>query len=229
MPAKKRKTASVQPRDVTRIPEEEKYVSVSSLNEEQRELIRIIHKYNLILLYGVAGSGKTHISAGIAAQYLRNGLIDRIIVSRPVVASEEYGILKGGLDDKIEPFLSPLFDLFGKFLNIKQAVAQKKILVLPVAFMRGWTFDNTFVIIDEAENLTEHQLKLVLTRIGRDTKIVLNGDVTQSDLDEKHNKDYGRVINKIARIAGEDTGIATFELTKSVRNPLIEKIIQALK
>lgn len=227
MSAKRKRTASVQSKDVVRVPEEEKYSSVSWLNDEQRELIKIIYKYNLILLYGVAGSGKSHISAGIAAQYLRNSLIDRIIISRPVIASEEYGILPGDLDEKINPFLLPIFDLFGKFLNVKQAIAQHKILVLPVAFMRGWTFDKSIVIIDEAENLTEHQLKLILTRIGKDTKIILNGDVTQSDLDSKHKNDYAKVINKMNKISGEETGIATFELTRSVRNPLIEIILSA--
>ena len=203
---------------------------VQPINKEQNILIKTIHNNDIILLGGKAGSGKTHISVGMAAEYLERGLVDRIILSRPVVGAEkEFGILPGSLDEKISPFLTPMLSELAYFLPIKKYIAEEKIIILPVSFMRGYTFKNSFVIIDECENLTYKQLKLILTRFGENSKMILNGDITQSDLDHRAEKDFEIVIDKMKEIAYPEDRIAIFELIKSVRHPLIEQMLRVLE
>lgn len=231
MPAKKKRIASTQPHEVTTeepVSNEKTLRTVVSINDEQRELIKTIHRNDIIIITGCAGSGKTHISVGMAAEYLKRKLVDRIILSRPIVASENIGFLPGSSDEKHDPYLLPLYELLSQFIGLRQALNHKKIITIPVAFMRGHTFNNSFIIIDEAENLTEVQLKLILTRFGVGSKLILNGDITQSDLDDRHKNDFGKVIRKLRKIAGDINKIAIVDLQYSVRNPLIEVIIEAL-
>ena len=199
-------------------------------NAEQAELLKIIHNNNYIFLSGVAGGGKSYVSAGCAAWYLEKNIIEKIILSRPIVGAEKsFGALPGDLSCKIDPFMAPILQELSYFINVKKYLAEGKIEIIPVNFMRGYTFKNSFVIIDESENLTYSQLKLILTRIGEGTKVILNGDTDQSDLDYRHYKDFSVVIERIKKIASPTNGIATFHMKESVRNPLIKKILIALE
>lgn len=207
-----------------------RHKSVSPLNAEQAELMKLINRNDIVFLRGKAGSGKSAVCIGMAAEYLNRNLIDRIIISRPVIASEDFGYLKGEIESKINPYVEVLFFELSKYINVKQAIAQNKLLVLPVAFMRSWTFNNAFVIVSEAENLTCHQFKLILTRLGKNSKMILEGDASQSDLDSKHNKDFDKVIKKMEEVArNPENRVAIFELQKSVRNPLIEVLLKAFE
>lgn len=220
----KRQHAEKQPEEVRRSVK-----SVVGKNKEQDTLIKVIRDNDIILLSGKAGSGKTYISAGMAAEYLLKGLCEKIVLSRPVVCAEEkFGTLPGDSDEKISPFLTPMLGELSNFIDIKRAVAEQQIVVLPIAFMRGHTLKNSFVMVDESENLTYVQLKMVLTRYGEGSKLILNGDTTQSDLDHRTAKDFEKVIEKIKKIAFPENRIAVFRLTKSVRHPHIETILNAL-
>jgi len=210
-------------------PEVVRFPEVKPLNKEQSELIKCIHQNDLLLLKGKAGSGKTAVCCGMAGYYLNNNLVDKIIVSRPVVASEDLGYLKGEIDQKINPYIEVLYYEFNKYFNVKKAIAEGKLIALPVAFMRSWTFNNSFVIVSEAENLTHHQFKLILTRFGLNTKLILEGDSTQSDLPSYSRNDFDLVISQMASLAKDPTNrVAIFELQQSVRNPIIEKILKVL-
>lgn len=213
------------------IPIEPKPIkTVKPANAEQARLMQVIINNDIIFLKGIAGGGKTYVSAGLGAEYLMRGVVDKIIISRPIISAEkDFGILPGSLDEKIEPYLGPVVQELSYFINVKKFVAEEKIVVIPVAFMRGLTFKNSFVIIDEAENLTYNQIKLILTRIGDNTKIILNGDVTQSDLDYRHYKDFDSVIDKMSYLCGPENRIAIFEMLNSVRDPRIKKILAALE
>ncbi len=207
-----------------------KYKTISPLNQEQADCIKQIHRNNIILIIGKAGSGKTAISSGIGAEYLQRNLVDRLILSRPCIGSEDLGYLPGEMREKIDPYLQPLFTELGQFINVKTCIAQEKVSILPVSYMRGVTFKNSFVIIDEAQNMDYRQLKLVLTRYGENSKLVIMGDVTQSDLDNKQAVDFSRVIDKLRKVAAiPENKIAIVELTISVRHPIIKVILDALE
>ncbi len=210
--------------------EELKFKTVHPLNKEQAKLIQIIHSNSYIFLPGVAGGGKTHISCGLGAEYLQRKLIDRLVISRPIVGSENgFGSLPGSYSEKLQPYVDPILFELSYFINVKKYIDLEKVVILPVNFMRGHTFRNSFIIIDECENLTYNQLKLILTRVGESSKIVLNGDTTQSDLDYRHYRDFEKVIDKMGKIATPENGIAIFHMTESVRNPMIKKILATLE
>lgn len=225
MPRKQRRS-----QEAAFVPEELRQPKeVKPLNKEQAELIKCIHQNDLLLLKGKAGSGKTAVCCGMAGYYLNSNLVDKIIVSRPVIASEDLGYLKGEIDQKINPYIEVLYYEFSKYFNVKKAIAEGKLIALPVAFMRSWTFNNSFVIVSEAENLTHHQFKLILTRFGLNTKLILEGDSTQSDLPSYSRNDFDVVINQMSILAQDPVNrVAIFELQQSVRNPLIEKILKVL-
>lgn len=195
---------------------------ISARTDEQKEYIKSIIQNDIIICSGRAGSGKTCIAAGVGVDFLKRGLVDRLVISRPCVGTEDLGYLPGEFENKIDPFLQPLFTELEQFINVKQAIAQNKIKILPVSYMRGITLKNSFVIIDEAQNLNERQLRMILTRYGEGSKLVLNGDTKQSDLSSKEGKDFQKIISKIRPIAVKENKIAIVELTISVRHPIID-------
>lgn len=206
----------------------QEHISISARTEEQKQYMKAIVQNDIIVCSGRSGSGKTCVAAGMGVNFLKRGIFDKLILTRPQVASEDAGYLPGELEEKILPYLQPLYTELEQFINVKQAIAQNKIKILPIAYTRGVTFKNSYVICDEAQNLTLHQLRMILTRLGEGSKIILTGDTLQSDLDYKHNKDYHKFIQKLKPIAIPENKIAIIELVESVRHPLIEKIEQIL-
>lgn len=201
---------------------------ISARTDEQREYIKAIIQNDIILCSGCPGSGKTCIASGIGVDFLKRGLVDKLIISRPCIGTEDLGYLPGEFENKIDPFLQPLFTELEQFINVKQAIAQNKIKILPVSYMRGVTLKNAFIIIDEAENLNIRQLRMILTRYGEGSKLILNGDTKQSDLSIKESKDFQKTIDKLRSIAIPENKIAIVDLKISVRHPIIEKIESVL-
>ena len=156
--------------------------------EKQGELITALRESNQVFILGPAGTGKTYVTATIAADMYTTKQIDKIVITRPHVAvGKELGFLKGDLTEKTMPWALPVLDVLEKHLGkgaVETGIKNSNIEMAPMALMRGRSFDNAFIIIDEAQNITTHELKMVLTRVGENSTIVLNGDAQQSDLKE---------------------------------------------
>lgn len=184
---------------------------------------------DVVVVTGKAGSGKTHCCCGVAADYLKRNLVDQIIISRPIVAAEKIGFLKGDYLQKFDPYVAPILNEMDKFLNTKQYIEENKILILPVAFMRGWNFSNSFVLIDECQNLEYHLLKLIITRLCDTSKMVFMGDGTQSDLDRYASADFLRFVDRSRILSNNpENKVGIVELLQSVRHPLVEKFLEVL-
>ncbi len=196
---------------------------------KQKQYIKAIQKHDITFSIGPAGTGKTFLAAVLAVKALLSDECERIILTRPAVeAGEKLGFLPGDLQEKVNPFLRPLYDALYEFIDaekIPDLIERGKIEVAPLAYMRGRTLSNAFVIVDEAQNTTPAQLKMVLTRLGFGSKMVVTGDITQTDLPSK--QDSGLVVSR--RILRNVEGIAFCELTQAdvVRHPLVQKIVAA--
>ncbi len=163
--------------------------SVEPKNKKQKQFLNAIVDKSIVFSTGSAGSGKTFLAAAKALEYLDFGFVDRIIIVRPVVATEKLGFLPGGIEEKLDPYLLPLFDAFTGLTDTKTVqnlLKTKKIEIAPLAFMRGRTFSNAFIILDEAQNTTVAQMTMFLTRFGENVKVTITGDLSQSDLSEQN-------------------------------------------
>ncbi len=195
----------------------------------QRQYIGAILKHDLTFCTGPAGTGKTFLAVVIAAQALLANQYERLILTRPAVeAGEKLGFLPGDLQQKIDPFLRPLYDALYEFIDpekMSNLMERGVIEVAPLAYMRGRTLNNAFVIVDEAQNTTPAQMKMVLTRLGFRSRMVVTGDMTQTDL-PLHQQSGLAVALKILQHV---EGIALCELTQKdvVRNPLVQRIVAA--
>lgn len=195
----------------------------------QQQYIKAIQKYDITFGIGPAGTGKTFLAAVLAVQALLKDEFDRLILTRPAVeAGERLGFLPGDLQQKVNPFLRPLYDALYEFIDpmkIPELMEKGKIEVAPLAYMRGRTLSNAFVIVDEAQNTTPAQLKMVLTRLGFGSKMVVTGDITQTDLPS--NQQSGLVV--ATKILRNVEGIGFCYLTQAdvVRHPLVQKIVAA--
>ena len=196
---------------------------------KQKQYVKAIQKHDVTFGIGPAGTGKTFLAAVLAVKALLSDECERIILTRPAVeAGEKLGFLPGDLQEKVNPFLRPLYDALYEFIDaekIPDLMERGKIEVAPLAYMRGRTLSNAFVIVDEAQNTTPAQLKMVLTRLGFGSKMVVTGDITQTDLPSR--QDSGLVVSR--RILRNVEGIAFCELTQAdvVRHPLVQKIVAA--
>ncbi|MEY4517967.1 MAG: hypothetical protein RLZZ499_566 [Cyanobacteriota bacterium] len=196
---------------------------------KQKQYVKAIQKYDITFGIGPAGTGKTFLAAVLAVKALLSDECERIILTRPAVeAGEKLGFLPGDLQEKVNPFLRPLYDALYEFIDpekIPDLMERGKIEVAPLAYMRGRTLSNAFVIVDEAQNTTPAQLKMVLTRLGFGSKMVVTGDITQTDLPSS--LDSGLVVSR--KILRNVEGIAFCELTQAdvVRHPLVQKIVAA--
>ena len=161
--------------------------TVKGKTENQVQYIKSVYKKDVVFCQGPAGTGKTHIAVGLAVQELEKGKIDKIIVARPVVdAGEQIGYLPGDIEEKMNPYVRPVLDELSKFISYSDAALLRnsgQLEIVPVAYMRGRTFEDSFVICDECQNLSFDQMKMLLTRFGLQSKMVLTGDIEQSDLD----------------------------------------------
>jgi phosphate starvation-inducible PhoH-like protein len=184
---------------------------------------------DIVLTYGPAGTGKTFLSIAFALNELLNKRTKKIILTRPVIeAGENLGFLPGDYIQKINPYLVPLFDAINFILppevNLKLN-AQNLIEIAPLAYMRGRTFDNSIVILDEAQNTTCNQMKLFLTRLGDGSKLIITGDITQTDLPRKVKSGMVEALEILRDI--DEIGILEFHEKDVVRHPLVRKIINA--
>ncbi|MBD1867924.1 PhoH family protein [Leptolyngbya sp. FACHB-671] len=195
----------------------------------QRQYVQAIRKHDLTFCIGPAGTGKTFLAAIIAVQALLSNEYERLILTRPAVeAGEKLGFLPGDLQQKVNPYLRPLYDALHEMLDpekIPNLMERGVIEVAPLAYMRGRTLNNAFVILDEAQNTTPAQMKMVLTRLGFRSRMVVTGDVTQTDLPT--NQQSGLAIAQ--KILQNVDGIAFCQLSKAdvVRNPLVQRIVAA--
>ena len=203
--------------------------SVIARSQKQSDYIKSLREHDIVLALGPAGTGKSFLAVSVAVTLLMEKKIERVILSRPAVeAGEKLGFLPGDMKEKVDPYLRPLYDalyeLFGAD-KIDKKIESGEIEIAPLAFMRGRTLKNCFAILDEAQNATETQIKMFLTRIGENSKLVVNGDPSQVDLLNKNHSGLVKsrdVLNKINEIK-----IIEFDHKDVVRHPLVSKIIQA--
>ena len=196
---------------------------------KQKQYVKSIQNHDITFGIGPAGTGKTFLAAVLAVQALLNDRCDRLILTRPAVeAGEKLGFLPGDLQQKVNPFLRPLYDALYEFIDpekIPDLMERGKIEVAPLAYMRGRTLSNAFVIVDEAQNTSPAQLKMVLTRLGFGSKMVVTGDITQTDLPT--HQESGLIVS--SKILKSVEGIAFCYLSQAdvVRHPLVQKIVAA--
>ena len=203
--------------------------SVIARSEKQSEYIKALKENDIVMALGPAGTGKSFLAVSVAITLLMQKKIDRVILSRPAVeAGEKLGFLPGDMKEKVDPYLRPLYDalyeLFGAD-KIDKKIETGEIEIAPLAFMRGRTLKNCFAILDEAQNATETQIKMFLTRIGENSKLVVNGDPSQVDLINK--KDSGLIKSKNILKDLKEIKVIEFDHNDVVRHPLVSKIIKA--
>ena len=203
--------------------------SVIPRSEKQKDYVRALNYSDIIISAGPAGTGKTFLAVAVALTMLLEKKIERIILSRPAVeAGERLGFLPGDMREKVDPYLRPLYDSLYDLLDFEKI--QKKIEVgdieiAPLAFMRGRTLKNSFAILDEAQNATDTQIKMFLTRIGENSKIVINGDPSQIDLPNKSLSGLDRSKKLLGHI--KEISTVDFDHNDVVRHPLVSKIVKA--
>jgi len=195
----------------------------------QNKYFELLNSKNIVFAIGPAGTGKTYVAVAKAVEALQEGKVNKIILSRPAVeAGEKLGYLPGDLKEKVDPFLRPIYDALYSMLPFEQV--EKKILnniieIAPIAFMRGRTLEDCFIILDEAQNTTRTQMKMFLTRLGKNSHMVVVGDITQIDLVSEKDSGLKDALNKLKKIS--DIGFIELNDKDVVRHDLVRKIINA--
>ena len=203
--------------------------SVIARSKKQSDYIDALRKNDIVMAVGPAGTGKSFLAVSVGITMLMEKKIERVILSRPAVeAGEKLGFLPGDMKEKVDPYLRPLYDalydLFG-FELINKKIENGEIEIAPLAFMRGRTLKNSFAILDEAQNATDTQIKMFLTRIGENSKIVVNGDPTQIDLPNKKMSGLERSKKILSHL--NEIAVVDFDHSDVVRHPLVSKIVKA--
>jgi len=197
----------------------------------QQRLVRLYDADDLLFAVGPAGSGKTYTAIALAVRALRNREVKRIILTRPAVeAGEKLGFLPGDMKEKLDPYLQPLYDALNDMIpaaKLGRFMEDGTVQIAPLAFMRGRTLDNAFVILDEAQNTTVSQLKMFLTRMGRNARFIVTGDVTQIDLPRREDSGLVPVIDMLRGIDG--IGIVGFDNRDIIRHRLVKHIVEAFE
>ena len=197
------------------------------LSEEQKEAKAKILQNDVIVVFGKAGSGKTLISAQAALDALFSNNIENIYITRPTVSKEDLGFLPGDLKDKMDPWLAPLYHnmyVLHDKMQVDKLLAEKKIEIAPISFMRGITFVNSYVLVDECQNITKDQIKMLITRIGKGSKMIFTGDASQIDL--KKNSDSG--LNYLLKLGEDIEGFITYQLKDNHRHPIVDRFIDKM-
>jgi phosphate starvation-inducible PhoH-like protein len=195
----------------------------------QRKLVDLYEKNDLLFAVGPAGSGKTYTAIALAVKALKEREVRRVILTRPAVeAGEKLGFLPGDMKEKLDPYLQPLYDALNDMIpaaKLQKYLEDGTVQIAPLAYMRGRTLDNAFVILDEAQNTTRSQIKMFLTRMGRNAKFIVTGDVTQIDLPRKSDSGLTRAMDTLRGIDG--IGMVEFDKRDIVRHPLVKYIVDA--
>ena len=203
--------------------------SVIPRSKKQKEYVFSLKKNQITMSLGPAGTGKTYLAVAVALSMLIEKKVERIILSRPAVeAGERLGFLPGDMKDKIDPYLRPLYDSLYELFDyekIQRKIESGVIEIAPLAFMRGRTLKNSFAILDEAQNATATQIKMFLTRIGKNSRLVVNGDPSQVDLPNKNQSGLKESQNILKNI--DEIGIINFDREDVIRHPLVTKIVDA--
>lgn len=203
--------------------------AIVARTKNQKKIVELSDINDILFAIGPAGTGKTYTAVALAVKALKNNQVRRIILTRPAVeAGENLGFLPGDLKDKIDPYLRPLYDALDDMIQpekLTQFMTNRIIEVAPLAFMRGRTLDNAFVILDEAQNATEMQLKMFLTRLGPSAKCIITGDLTQIDLPKNQRSGLFRSLRLLDNIEG--IGVVHLETGDVVRHRLVKAIINA--
>lgn len=215
-------------------PHEEVYLTtkrriISAKSKQQEAYIKALKDNELVFAEGPAGTGKTYLAVALGVEMMLAGQIDRLILSRPAVeAGERLGFLPGDIREKVDPYLRPLYDALHDMLPLEQVtkkIAVGEIEVAPLAFMRGRTLSDSVIILDEAQNTTEVQMKMFLTRLGRNSRMIVTGDLTQVDLPKGVGSGLRDAIHTLEGVRG--IGVITFTERDVVRHPLVSRIVRA--
>jgi len=222
----KKNQSTIQPlEEVIKTPKR----TVIPRSKKQKEYVKALKTNQIIMSLGPAGTGKTYLAVAVALTMLLEKKVDRIILSRPAVeAGERLGFLPGDMKEKIDPYLRPLYDSLNDLFDyekIQRKIELGEIEIAPLAFMRGRTLKNSFAILDEAQNATQTQIKMFLTRIGENSKLVVNGDPSQIDLPNKNQSGLIESQNIVKGI--KEISIINFDDSDVIRHPLVTKIVQA--
>jgi len=195
-----------------------------SLNAEQKEVKSHILKDTISVLTGKAGSGKTLLATQIALEYLFYREVERIIITRPTVSNEDIGFLPGDIKEKMNPWVAPIhanmYMLYGK-PRIEKLINENTIEIAPISYLRGRTFVGACVIVDEAQNVTKSQMEMILSRLGTNSKMLICGDVSQTDLKNKKDSGFPHLFNMVGNI----TGLGCYELKTNHRHPIVDSIL----
>lgn len=202
---------------------------VKARTKNQQKLVELYRDNDLLVAVGPAGSGKTYTAIALAVGALKNRQVRRIILTRPAVeAGERLGFLPGDMKEKLDPYLQPLYDALNDMIppaKLQKFMEEGVVQIAPLAYMRGRTLDNAFVILDEAQNTTLPQIKMFLTRMGRNAKFIVTGDLTQIDLPRKSDSGLKRTVEMLREIEG--IGIVEFDNKDIIRHPLVSRIVHA--
>lgn len=204
---------------------------ISARTKHQKQLVKDYSTHDLVFALGPAGTGKTYTAIALAVRALQNKEVRRLILTRPAVeAGERLGFLPGDLKEKLDPYLQPLYDALGDMIaqsKLKELMEEGIIQIAPLAYMRGRTLENAFVILDEAQNTSLGQLKMFLTRMGNNSKFIVTGDMTQIDLPNKEDSGLEKGIKMLGKIKG--IAVINFSTEDIVRHPLVSKIVSAFE
>ena len=197
----------------------------------QRRLVELYEKNDLLFAVGPAGSGKTYTAIALAVRALKDREVKRVILTRPAVeAGEKLGFLPGDMKEKLDPYLQPLYDALNDMIppaKLQKYIEEGTVQIAPLAYMRGRTLDNAFVILDEAQNTTLSQIKMFLTRMGRNAKFIVTGDVTQIDLPRRSDSGLTKAMDTLKNVEG--IGIVEFDKRDIVRHRLVKYIVEAFE
>ena len=214
-------------RDVRCITAKGKPVKAKTLG--QKKYMEAIRNNTIVMGVGPAGTGKTYLAVAAAVAAFRDKQVSRIILTRPAVeAGEKLGFLPGDMKEKLDPYLQPLYDALNDMIppaKLQKHLEEGTVQIAPLAYMRGRTLDNAFVILDEAQNTTLSQIKMFLTRMGRNARFIVTGDVTQIDLPRKSDSGLVRTMEILRGVDG--IGIVEFDKRDIVRHPLVKHIVEA--
>lgn len=206
-------------------------VRISPKTKNQKLLVESVKEHDLVFAIGPAGTGKTYVSVALAVEALKNKEVKKIIITRPAVeAGENLGFLPGDLKEKIDPYLRPIYDALRDMIQsekLRHYMETGVIEIAPLAYMRGRTLNNAFILLDEAQNTTPMQIKMFLTRIGPDSKVIVTGDGTQIDLPPKQNSGLLEAIKVLKDVKG--IGFVELDDRDVVRHRLVKEIIKAYK